>query len=205
MTAMSHKTFRMELAEHFRWKSIALNALIVLGVLSALYAILNVIPVHKYATFTHPPTGIQIKFPNNWGFDDPKQPGAIIVFTAPPEGPLDMFTENVVLTYWDLNPDINTLTKLSQKMVHQVTRTFKGYMEVLESKRSRVGGQLGYKFVYVGKVEGVDDPNKFMHVWTIIGNRAFILTYVAQESTFNKYLKFVNTMVDSLRPIPQQK
>ncbi|HQO59038.1 MAG TPA: hypothetical protein PLT76_10030 [Candidatus Omnitrophota bacterium] len=205
MTLPDHNTPSMELAEHFRWKSIALNAMIVFGVLIAIYAILNVIPVYKYATFTHPPTGIRIKFPNNWGFDDPKQPGAIIVFTAPPEGPLDMFTENVVLTYWDLNPDINTLPKLSSKMIHQVTRTFKGYMEVLESKKSRVGGRLGHKFVYVGKVEGVDHPNKFMHVWTIIGNRAFIITYMAKESTFNKYLKFVNTMIDSLGPIPEKK
>ena len=93
------------------------------------------------------------------------------------------------------------MTKLSNKMIKQVTRTFKGYMEVLESKKTRVGGRLGYKFVYVGKVEGVDDPNKFMHVWTIIGDRAYIITYAAKKSTFDKYLKRVNKIIDSFGPI----
>ena len=109
---MSKKTHTMELAEHFRWKSIALNFLIVLGVFIAIYGILNVITVQKYATFTHPPTGIEIKFPNNWGFEDPKQAGAIIVFIVPPEGPLDTFTENVSLTYWNSGPGCEHVDKI---------------------------------------------------------------------------------------------
>ncbi len=202
---MEKQSILTELKEKSRWQSLILNTLIVVGVLVVVITLLNAIKIRGFATFTHPPTGIQIKFPNHWGFNDPKQPGAIIVFFAPPEGPLDTYTENIVLTYRELEDEYRTLKKLSPKMVLQVTRTFKGYMKVLKKEPCWVGRRRGYRFVYVGVVEGIDDPLKYMHVWTIVGNRVFIITYSARESTFDKYLKLVNKTISSFDTIKPKK
>jgi hypothetical protein len=179
---------------------------IVIGVLAIIYALLNVIVIHKYATFRSPQYGIQFKFPANWRFTVAKARGSILTVLPPRENELDTFAENVTLTYWDILDATESFGRFSSKAVDQVAMLFSGHIKILESHRFFMHGREWYIFTFVGTGgKPTDDPLQFQYEWTVIGQRAFIFTYLARKSTFNKYFPEVKKIVGSFGPLVREK
>jgi hypothetical protein len=67
---------------------------------------------------------------------------------------------------------------------------------ILESGPATVAGNTSaYKVVYTEKVSGT--LSKIMEVYTVKGNRGYILTYLAYTDIYDKYLPIAQKMVDS--------
>lgn len=181
-----------------RVKSILFGILLSVGLLTIIIAILSMIKIVDYSLFQIPQYGIQIKYPTFWRrIDQPGHPEAIVVFIAPPQSPVDENFANISITYFDLAKDPMTFSRFTQTSIKQLTVTFEGYVKVLESRPFTLNNRPAYRFMYIGQNEAVSDPNQYLHVWTIIGTRAYILTYFNRSSKFKLHLNKFNTMVKS--------
>lgn len=169
------------------------------GVLLTILGILSVIKIVPYRVYTNPAYRIEAKFPDYWAYVNRTEPGAVVAFITPPSGASDNFTENVVITCEETGGEIANLGQLTRTMIKQLTGTFEGYIKVVGSGETSMGNRPAYKFVYNGEVEGVTDAYQYMHVWTLVGTRAYILTYIAKTSTFKQYLKEVNNIIRSIK------
>ena len=184
-----------------------------LGILLIIVAILASIKVTSYATYTDPKIGIRVKFPAYWRVVDRPEGGAIVAFLTPKSSALDTFIENVNITIKDISSTPMTPMEFSRETVKQLTGTFAGYISVLESQPISVAHRPGYRFLYMGDVAqqninaveaqygkvDVSNPLKYLHVWVLKDNRAYIITYVGLKSEFDKYLKEVNVLINSFQ------
>jgi hypothetical protein len=67
---------------------------------------------------------------------------------------------------------------------------------ILESGPATIAGNTSaHKVVYTEKVSGT--LSKIMEVYTVKGNRGYILTYLAYTGIYDKYLPIAQKMVDS--------
>jgi hypothetical protein len=64
--------------------------------------------------------------------------------------------------------------------------------KLLESNTTILADIPGYKIVFTN-IEGL----KTMQVWTIKDDKAYIITYVAQEEDYEKELQIAQKMIDS--------
>lgn len=169
------------------------------GVILIIVAIYMALSVQRFLVFEDPKWGIRIKYPEDWGKIE-NQPGVAVIFLSPKETDLDVFQENVNIVVQDLSKDPMTLKNYTDLAIRQLQVVFKRSMKVVESTPTLLAGQSGYKFVYQGADEKNPNLNiKIMHVWCIKNNKAYQFTYAALVSSFDRYLKTVNTMLGSFR------
>lgn len=64
--------------------------------------------------------------------------------------------------------------------------------KLLESNTTILAGIPGYKIVFTS-IQGL----KTMQVWTIKNDKAYIITYVAQEEDYEKELQVAQKIIDS--------
>ncbi len=75
-----------------------------------------------------------------------------------------------------------------------MTQDFK----IVESDtNATLGGNPAYKLVYTGVEEGID--LQAMLILTIKGDKAFIISYIAEPSKFSYYLPTLQKMISSLQ------
>ena len=70
-------------------------------------------------------------------------------------------------------------------------------MRILSEESTTLSGLKAEKLTYSGSQGGF--KLKWMQVYTIKNNRAYILTYTAQEASFNKYKEYAQKMFDTFR------
>ena len=199
--------------DQIKLQSWLLSLGIFIGVLLIVGAILSSIKITTYATYTDPKSGIRVKFPAYWKVIDRPEGGALVAFLTPKSNDMDVFIENVNISVKDMSGTPMTPMEFSRETIKQLTGTFAGFISVLESQPMTVAYRPGYKFVYIGDVSkenletvkaeyGISNldnsnPLEYMYVWVLKDNRAYIMTYVAQKSEFDKYLKEVNVIIRS--------
>ena len=170
--------------------------LIGLGIFLAVIAILAVIKVTPYGVYKG--GGISIKYPAAWKLVDhpDNAPGAIVGFASPAQTAMDTFSENVNITFQDLAKPMS-LEQFSQLAMRQLTGTFKGEVRVLETESMELAGRPGFRFSYMSTMK--EAPLQMTHVWTLVGNRAYIFTYSAMEDDYETFSGEVNFMLKSFR------
>ncbi len=175
------------------------GCLIAIGIFLIIIGILSLIKVTEYAVYKDAGYGIQIKYPTYWALYDKPEGGAIVAFVVPKEPGMDVFVPNVNVTMNDLSGTFTTQDQFSKTIIRQVTKTFAPYIKVLESKRIKLAGRPGYRFVYAGQIEGNDNPMQYLHAWVVDGDRAYIITYAALKGDFKKHHGIVRAMMKSFK------
>ncbi len=183
-----------------RWLTNILFFVAGVGLLCGILAMIDVTP---FLDFKDPASGVSIRYPNYWKVLPPPGPGVVAVFVTPLRHEMDTFAENVNITVREFprRPTIS-LGWLTKTTINQIVGTFGDNIEILDSSDITAAGRAAHRFIYVGRIEGVADPNEYMHVWTAIGNRAYIFTYLARESEFRRYYGHVKKMLRSWRINP---
>jgi len=194
----------MERTAKRKHQSKVLNVVIGVGVLGIILVVLSMIKVVPYGLFKDPEFGVQMKYPSYWEMNINPAPGAIAVFLVPRKDASDMFQENVSITYFDNAAEQLTFSQLTQRIIKQTTLTFAGIVKVVESRPSSIRGRPAYWFM----IEGVDqkdmkatNPVRQLFVWTVIGDKAYIISYAALRSDYSLYLDQVKTMIRSFGPL----
>lgn len=173
-----------------------LGFLIGFGVFLIVIAIMAVIKVTPYAVYKNQLAGIRIKYPAYWKLIDHPPGGAIVAFATPPQTSMDTFSENANISLQDLSLKPMNLSQFTQTAIRQMTGTFKQSIQVVDSSPDQLAGRPAYRFSYI--MRDKTTPVKFLHVWVIVGTKAYTFTYVAAEKDFDVFLGEVDTMLKSL-------
>src|ERR671913_2526232 len=139
----------------------------------------------KMIIYDNPTFGIRIQYPSDWGRLDLSfmQDSADIDFYPLADTSL---AKNVKVQVNNLPSRNMTLEEYTNSQINPLEE------KLLESNTTILAGIPGYKIVFTS-LQGL----KTMQVWTIKNDKAYIITYVAQEEDYEKELQVAQKMIDS--------
>ena len=147
-------------------------------------------------TETHTTDIYFIRYPEKWAFTEDDELGASFHIVSPKENDNDTFRENVSLVNQDLkgtNIDLDTYIKLSEK---QITSQVKD-ATIHRSERLKSGDFELHKIVYSGEINGL--KLKLLQHYQIKNDKAFVLTFTAEQGQFDKYKLYGQQILNSFR------
>ncbi|MFH1563605.1 MAG: PsbP-related protein [Nitrospirota bacterium] len=151
----------------------------------------------QFSTYNNPGDGIRIKYPKDWTKQE-KIMGMNVIFSSPLESDSDTFQENVNVIVQDLSAQPMTLdeyTKLSLEQVKQIVTD----ASIPYSSATTLDGNSANRIIYTGRV-GIYNI-KWMQIYTIKDNTAYILTYTAETDKYNDFLDTAQEMINSFEII----
>ena len=143
----------------------------------------------KFVTYDNPTFGVRIQYPSDWGRLDLSflQQSADIDFYPLADTSL---AKNVKIQVDNLPSSNMTLEEYTNSQINPLEE------RLLESNTTTLAGIPGYEIVFTS-LQGL----KTMQVWTIKNDKAYIITYVAQEEDYEKELQVAQKMIDSFEII----
>lgn len=179
-------------------QNVLVGWLIGIGIFVLVLVVMSMIKVVKYEVYRDERLGVEMKYPASWQIVDKPEGGAIVAFVAPKRTAMDVFSANANLTFTNMIGRISMREQLNSTIIRQITGTMEASIKVLASENAQVAGRQGYKLMYVGQAEGLDNPIKYLHYWVMVENKGvYIFTYAAREDDFDYFMDKVNTMVKS--------
>jgi hypothetical protein len=138
-----------------------------------------------FRIYENPTYGIQIQYPSDWGRLDLSflQDSADIDFY--PLSDISL-AKNLKIQVENLPFHNMTLEEYTNTQINPTEEN------LLESNTTTLADIPGYKIVFTS-IEGL----KTMQVWTIKDDKAYIITYVAQEEDYENDLQIAQKMIDS--------
>ena len=157
---------------------------------------------NKMLTYENSTYGIRMQYPSSWhkenvssGNDNSSMLVDVVRFISPTKNASDTFSESFDLNIdniSDMKPI--TLAKYANKSIEDLRKDFK----IIELDRNaRLSGNPAYKIVYTGLEEGVD--LQAMLIFTIKGDKAYVISYNAEPTKFAYYLPTLQKMIDSVQ------
>jgi hypothetical protein len=160
----------------------------------------------NFINYTNPKYGFGLLYPSNW-VNEEIPPGANLTFLMsfnPPASEIGEF----VFVYVAVKNLTNNNTSLKQFADQEISLLKRppavtsptedtSAKTILESGPASIAGNTSaHKVVYTEKISG--SLSKIMEVYTVKGNKGYILTYLAYADIYDKYLPIAQKIVDSL-------
>jgi hypothetical protein len=140
--------------------------------------------------------GYFIQYPAEWEMNETGMMGTSFIIMSKQASDSDMFRENVNLLIQDLTGMGITLDQFVEISTEQVkTVVEKG--NLLESERLHKGALEYHKMVYTA--ESGDFELKFLQYYFILNDKAFILTFTAETTTYEAYKSAGERVLNSFR------
>jgi serine/threonine-protein kinase len=168
-------------------------------------------------TYENTAFGVSIQYPAVWGvvelksspLDITSRGSSVALFTAPLENVTDSFREKALLNIQDFSPTGEALER-NLTLAEYTNSSLGGYrnisdsVTILESNVTSLAGQPAHRIVFTENFQG--QQFKKTQTWTVNDNKAYVITFSAQEPGFNDYLPAVENMIASLQiDIPPSK
>ncbi len=151
-----------------------------------------------FLTYENPELGISIQYPSDW--EKIVNLDKFVTFTAPPKTDTRIYPAALGLKVQKLSPQNNiTLQEITKVQMSDLKRSNPD-LKVLESTSTTFAGKPAYKIVF-SAIDNKEVERKAMQVWTVIGNKAFLITYKAEPDKFSRYLPTIERMIDSFKVI----
>jgi tetratricopeptide (TPR) repeat protein len=153
-----------------------------------------------FLTYRNSTIGIQIQYPSNWDLEKhgltPTQPG--VIFTSP----VDMNSSNYPVKLF-LYIDSSEGKSLEKLTFDQLTQLRNDSDTILSANTINISrNHPASQVLYTGEISGL--PTKELTVYAIDNDQAYTIWYLAQPNTFNKYIPYVQKMIDSIRFIGKE-
>jgi len=71
-------------------------------------------------------------------------------------------------------------------------------LKLIESTDYKVGGNNAHKIVFTA-TDDKKNERKAMQIWTLRGDKAYLITYKAEPGKYSRYLPIIQKMVDSFQ------
>jgi hypothetical protein len=154
-------------------------------------------------TYENPGFGLSIQYPSSWaGMQLRADPFAqtntsiVTIFEAPRENLSDSYRENLILSVQGPLEDTISLEEYTQNSLNAFG-AMSDSVRILESSPSSLSGLLAREIVYSSGLQNLN--LKKMQIFTIVNdNTAYVVTFGAEESQFNKYFPLIMKMVNSI-------
>jgi len=132
-------------------------------------------------------------YPASWAKQEKSN---AIFFLSPKENEKDLFQENVNLMLQDLSQQSMSLEQYTELTKKQVVDNF-GASAIISLKNTTIAGQQGKEFVYSMNYQG--RSLKLKQYWFIKGNIAYLFSYTADPTKYEKYESVVTEMIKSFK------
>jgi eukaryotic-like serine/threonine-protein kinase len=120
----------------------------------------------------------------------------VSVFEAPHENQSDPYRENLIINVQGPLEETISLEEYTQNSLNAF-RSMSNGISILESSPSNLSGLPAHEIVYSSGLESLN--LKKMQIFTIVNhNTAYVVTFGAEESQFNKYMPLIMNMVNSI-------
>jgi hypothetical protein len=155
-------------------------------------------------TYENPGFGLSIQYPSSWAVmqlrADPfaqTNTSIVTIFEAPRENLSDSYRENLILSVQGPLEDTISLEEYTQNSLNAF-RSMSDRVSILESSPSTLSGLPAHEIIYSSGLQNLN--LKKMQIFTIVNdNTAYVVTFGAEGSQFNKYNSVIMKMVNSIK------
>jgi hypothetical protein len=137
-----------------------------------------------------------IQYPPDWELNRSGQMNTSFIVFSPLSSEKDVFRENVNLLIQDLKGYTITLEKYTEISIEQV-KTMLPKSAIVESKRISSPAGEYQRIVYTGDQGGLH--LKFVQLYRIVNERAFVLTLTCEMERFDEYQADGEAVLNSFR------
>ena len=166
----------------------------------------NIIASKNYLLYENPTFGIKIKYPDNWSLRtysyNPALNNTVAGFYSPSKTASELGNISGVSGHFVPYVDIfifssknMSLDKIIDSRIDRIQNST--YFLISESKPFTLkGNQSAYTIIYSIN-SGKDEIFKKMQVYTLYGNKVYLITFTSQEALFVQYRPTIQEMVNS--------
>jgi hypothetical protein len=156
----------------------------------------NPVATSAYANSTY---GIRVQYPSDWTIQESNATGTLINIATfvSPTGPNFNPTADIAIYMDKLHNSTANLNNYVQYSLDGY-KNFSAFKLLRLNTNSTLAGSSAYTLI--GTYEGLSSRlQKLMEVGTIIGDKVYILQYIADASRYTDYLPIVQKMIDSMQ------
>ena len=150
-------------------------------------------PPENFLTYGNSNLGITIKYPQTWERRDIDNPitGEVVAFVSAKQTEADKFQEKLTISVEDFS---GTLEDFSDTSTNDITKHLVK-AEIQKPRETTLANKSAYQLIYTGK----DGENnlKSMQLFTLKGDKAYIVTYTAAIDNYNDFIQTAETMIKS--------
>lgn len=153
--------------------------------------------VETFLNYQNSADRFKIKYPEKWEKQEPQNPliSDVVVFISPKKNSADSYQEKITVSIEDLSKNPMSLDEYNKWSVNQIKTTYTDF-KILEENSKTLANNPGHVVVFDAKDEEKD--TKKMQTWTLMNNKAYVLTYTAEKKEYSEYMKTAETMINSL-------
>ena len=139
--------------------------------------------------------GIKIDYPAGWIHE--LHAGGLVTFLPSLEGNTNTYPAGLGITVEHLKSKNMRLSEITKIQIKNLTQNHPDF-KLLESTDFKLAGNTAYKIVFTAK-DSMKHERKAMQIWTVKGDKAYLIAYKAEPRQYSKYLPTIQKMVDSFR------
>jgi eukaryotic-like serine/threonine-protein kinase len=174
----------------------AVLATSIVAVLATSIARINISQIltqENFRPYESPRFGIKIQYPETWQEQDINNPVTkeVVAFVSPKQSDVDKFQEKVTISVEEFS---GTLDEFSKSSVQEINKNIPNAKIVSKSETS-FANKLGSKLVFTGKIG--ENSLQNLQVFTLKGDKAYVITYIAEKDNYDDFIKTVEKMIKS--------
>ena len=155
----------------------------------------QVLAQEQFLTYEDITTGISIQFPSNW--EKSVNLDNFITFRAPPETDTRIYPAALGLKIQELASKSVLLQEVTKVQISELKKSNPN-LAFSESTSTTLAGKPAYRVVFTA-TDNNQVERKAMQIWTIIDNKAILITYKAQPDKYSTYLPTIERMIGSFQ------
>jgi eukaryotic-like serine/threonine-protein kinase len=156
---------------------------------------IQVLAQEQFLTYEDITTGISIQFPSNW--EKSVNLDNFVTFRAPPETDTRVYPAALGLKIQELASKSVLLQEVTKVQISELKKSNPN-LEFSESTSTTLAGIPAYRVVFTA-TDNNQVERKAMQIWTIIDNKAILITYKAQPDKYSTYLPTIERMIGSFQ------
>ncbi len=137
---------------------------------------------------------IEIEYPQNWQRQDLKNPitGEWVKFLSPKQTNTDNFQEQVTIRIENFT---GTLEDYKNEFIKEIQSSADS--QIINSNTTTLAYRPAYQLIYTVKHE--ENNLKNLQVWTLQGEKAYIITYTGTQADYDKFVQIAEQMIQSFK------
>ena len=180
------------------WKPALIGISVAGAIAASAFAIQNFskTKVENLLTYQSSTHQFKIKYPEKWEKQESQNTliSDVVVFLAPKKNSTDSFQEQITVSIEDL-PKPMSLDEYNQSSINSIKNNFND-VKILEENAKSFAKKPGHTVIF--DAQDGQKATKIMQTWTLMNNKAYVLTYTAEKSEYSEYINTAEAMMNSL-------
>ena len=149
----------------------------------------------QFLTYEDITTGVSIQFPSNW--EKSVNLNNFVTFRAPPETDTRVYPAALGLKIQELTSQNVPLQEVTKAQMSELKKTNPD-LKISESSSTTLAGKPAHKVVF-SATDNNQVERKALQLWTVVDNKAILITYKAEPDKYSSYLPTIEKMINSFQ------